>query len=68
MWKVTLNFYRHVAEMISDKKLFILSHNGLLCCRLRFALLRSSIIYIRDSIFNSPFDLHVAEGLIAFLN
>ena len=70
MSKLTSNFYRHLAERLSEKKQIPYSvAMGLIRCRLCFALLRAAIMCIRGArsskqnpIFNSPFELQVAEG------
>ena len=70
MSKLTSNFYRHLAERLSEKKQMPYSvAMGLIRCRLCFALLRAAIMCIRGArsskqnpIFNSPFELQVAEG------
>ena len=60
----------HLAERLSEKKQMPYSvAMGLIRCRLCFALLRAAIMCIRGArsskqnpIFNSPFELQVAEG------
>ena len=70
MSKLTSNFYRHLAERLSEKKQMSYSVTmGLIRCRLCFALLRAAIMCIRGAcsskfnlIFNSSLELQVAEG------
>ena len=70
MGKVATTFYKRIASMLAEKKHFPPSMSiGLIRCRISYALLRSSIMCIREArsllsrpVLDSPFDLQAADN------